>query len=96
MAKFHLTPLALSSMQLIGEYTESQWGIAQRNKYLKELDNTFHELANSPKLGKLRNEIKQGMRSYQQGKHVIFYMVEPEQIVVLNILHESMLPELRF
>ena len=71
-------------------------GIAQRNKYLKELDNAFHELADSPKLGKLRSEIKQGMRSYQQGKHVIFYMVEPEQIVVLNILHENMLPELRF
>ncbi len=96
MAKFYLTPLALSSMQLIGEYTEGKWGVVQRNKYLKELDNAFHELANSPKLGKLRSEIKQGMRSYQQGKHVIFYMVEPGQIVVLNILHENMLPELRF
>lgn len=96
MAKFYLTPLALSSMQLIGEYTEGKWGVVQRNKYLKELDNAFRELANSPKLGKMRNEIKNGMRSYHQGKHIIFYMVEPEQIVVLNILHENMLPELRF
>lgn len=96
MAKFHLTPLALSSMQSIGEYTKSQWGVEQRNKYLKELDNAFYELANSPNLGKSRSEIKQGMRSYQRGKHIIFYMVEPKQIVVLNILHKSMLPELRF
>lgn len=71
-------------------------GCSATNKYLKDLDNTFHELAYSPKLGKLRSEIKDTMLSYQQGKHVIFYIIEPEQIVILNILHESMLPGLRF
>ena len=32
------------------------------------------------------------MSRFEVGKHVIFYMLEPEEIVIVRILHQQMLP----
>ena len=68
MPGFRLTRQALLSLQAIGRYTENNWGKAQRDIYLKNLDMRFYDLARFPEKGKQRNEISSGLLSFSEGK----------------------------
>jgi toxin ParE1/3/4 len=94
MPRFRLTPPALASLKSIGRYTGRMWGKTQRDKYLRALDRRFHELAKSPGKGRSRDELWKGLRSYREGKHVIFYFAERKEIIIADILHERMEPSL--
>lgn len=60
---FRLSDAAFARLAFIAEYTEENWGKTQRDKYLDALDRRFTELARSPRQGRLRKEITQGLRS---------------------------------
>ena len=42
MKLFALTRKAQDDLRNIALYTEDQWGVAQRNIYIKKFDDTFH------------------------------------------------------
>jgi len=86
---FKLTPSSKSDLLEIARYTESQWGIEQRNKYLRKLDECFRLLAGNPHLGKDRSEIGSGYRSMVEGSHVIFYTIKESHIEIISIPHAS-------
>ena len=70
-AIFRVTSRAEEDLINIGLYTTQQWGIKQRDKYLRELDSRFRWLADNPKLGKGRPDIEEGYYCYLQGSHLI-------------------------
>lgn len=91
MKLFRLTRRAKSDLLSIGHYTQKEWGIAQRNQYLKEIDQRFYQIAETPEIGMECDEILAGYRKLSQGKHVIFYkMQSSNQILIVRILHQSM------
>lgn len=94
MPLFHLTHAAKASLRSIGRYTEAKWGKTQRNTYLYALDNCFHTIAQFPMKGRARDELFASLRSYHEGKHVIFYLPHREDIIIVDILHERMDPSL--
>jgi toxin ParE1/3/4 len=94
MANFHLTPAALRSLTEIGRYTEINYGIKQRDKYLGAIDQKFHYLSKNPTAGRIRDEVKPGIRSLHEGRHVIFYLQKGKRIIIVDILHERMDPAL--
>ena len=51
MAKYRITRRAEDDLKNIGRYTQQHWGKAQRNVYLKNLENRFNWLAESPSYG---------------------------------------------
>jgi len=89
MPKFELSPEAENDFEYIGRTTQEKWGVKQRNKYLNEMDNRFQWLADNPKLGLNRDEIKKGYLSYFQGKHTIFYRETMAGIEIIGISHQS-------
>lgn len=89
MKSFHLSEIASARLFEIGEYTELQWGIPQRNKYLDALDARFVFLANSPYKGRPRDDLEFGLRCFPEGKHVIYYFVQENGIFIADILHQS-------
>lgn len=91
---FILTPNAKITMREIGRYTQKQWGRAQRVKYLAMIDRRFVALAEDPAMGRQRTDIGRNVRSYSEGRHVIFYRVEKRGIVILDILHDAMDPSI--
>lgn len=92
---YRLTPKAEASFEAVGEYTEENRGVVQRNKYLDALVDRFSELAQAPNLGRRREQLQPGLRSYHEGHHIIFYKGESHgDIVIIDILHESMEPAL--
>ena len=92
MARFRLTPTALASLSAIALYTEANWGVKQRNAYLTALDNRFHDLAKSPGIGRPRDELSAGLRSFHHAKHVIFYLSQNGIVTIVDILHDRMEP----
>jgi toxin ParE1/3/4 len=92
MSRFRLTPAARQRLKIIGRDTQKVWGLAQRNKYLAELDKGFHDLAIRPDKGRARFEVSADLFSFHLNSHVIFYYIRPAHIEIVDILHERMEP----
>ncbi len=69
---------------------QETWGRLQRNKYLAELDKSFHRLAEEPELGRSCDEIRKGYRKISEGRHVLFYRSVKKGIEIVRVLHGSM------
>ena len=91
MKPFDLTRKARADLRAIAIFTEEQWGVEQRNVYIKQFDDTFHMLAASPLVGKNCDEVMPGYRKFPQGSHVVFYKEGSNCVIeVIRILHKSM------
>lgn len=56
---------------------------------LVELHRTFRLLAETPEMGRVRDEVIPGIRSFPKGRHVIFYRVRGETLEIVRVLHGS-------
>jgi len=88
MASYRLRALARDDLEAIWDYTVEQWGIKQAERYLDILFGCFDDLAANPQLGRPRDDVKPGYRSFPQGRHVVFYVIEPSGIEIIGIVHQ--------
>lgn len=93
MAKFRLSRGAEGDLLSIGEFTIREWGIAQAERYIGELERCCQILADNPGLGRSCDYICPGLRRHEHGEHVLLYRSEPKGILVSRMLHQRMLPE---
>ena len=93
MASFRFSRLAESDLLSIGEYTMQTWGPEQAARYLDSLEVCCQRLSDEPSLGRKCEAVSPGLRSKNQGKHVIFFRCDEDGILVSRILHQRMLPE---
>ncbi len=97
MPSFKLSAKAKIDLKKIAVFTEKRWGRIQRNAYLLQFDQCFHQLADNSTMGTTCNHIKAGYRQSPQGSHLIFYRVGNKDIVeIIRIMHKNMLPKLHF
>lgn len=89
-ALYRVTPRAKADLINIARYTEASWGLAQRNLYLKQLEQRFAWLAVNPHPGKARPEIADGFYSFPQGQHIISYLISDRCIDVIGVPHREM------
>jgi len=87
---FRLTNAAKNDLVGIAKFTQQRWGVDQRNKYLTQLDDTFHRLADTPQLGKSCDYIKPGYRKFPVASHVIYYRTSSNRIEIIRVLHKRM------
>src|SRR3546814_5179584 len=77
--RFKRTGTLVSSTSLfrflrsIARFTQSRWGLRQRNVYLREVDLVFRSLAKNPLMGRACDEVREGYRKLPHGAHVIYY-----------------------
>jgi toxin ParE1/3/4 len=90
MKRYILSPEAKTDIVNIRKYTIQKWGKAQADKYTLELRERMRWLADNPILGRARDEIKEGYRSFKEGSHVIFYRVAEGTIEIIGIPHQNM------
>lgn len=88
-ATYALRQLAVADLEAIWVYTVEQWGVEQAERYLNGLFACFDDLARHPQVGRRRDDVKAGYRSFPQGRHVVFYVVVPAGIEVIGIVHQS-------
>ena len=91
MAKYHLTNKAVNDLAEIWNYTFENWSENQADKYYHLLVDSFNDIANKPKIGRVYNGIIPNLKGFQVGKHIVFYReIDKKEIEIIRILHERM------
>lgn len=57
--------------------------------WIDKLDAQFTLLATQPLMGKAREELAAGLRSFPYGRYVIFYLPDTNGIHVVRVLHSA-------
>jgi len=68
------------------------WGSAQTRRYSQGLKDTFQLLADNPSLGRTCDSIHRGLRRFEHGKHVVFYVCQADGVLIARVLHQQMVP----
>jgi toxin ParE1/3/4 len=87
---YRLTPRALRDLDHIADYSLVRWGEVQTETYLSDLAKRFEWLSKNPRAGRPRDEIGAGYRSYRQGSHLIFYIIDNGLIAIIGVPHGPM------
>lgn len=78
----------------IASFTIERWGDAQCEKYLADLEIRFNTIARAPERGRKCDDVSPGLMKQPEGRHVVFYRVRSDRVVIVRVLHDSMDPEL--
>ena len=62
-------------------------GIRSADQLLKRLEASFGRLLGHPKIGRLRPELGNEIRSVAVGNYVIFYRAAPGAVEIIRVLH---------
>ena len=88
MAVFYeLSAAADQDIQDIYDYAAQEYGEDQAESYTLELEVFLDELVRSPEMGRRRDDIRSGLKSFPKGHHIVFYRILPERIRIVRILH---------
>jgi toxin ParE1/3/4 len=87
------TQAAIAHLQNIARYTEETWGEQQRESYLERLFAGLEQIRTSPTIGRMRDDIRLGLRSRRIEHHIVYYVVKKKVIFVAAVLHERMEPK---
>ena len=91
MRTFTLTKKAKADLKSIATYTQRKWGKDQRKTYVRQLDDAFHMLSETPELDNKCDFIKQGYRKFPVSSHILFYhSISQFKIEFVRILHKRM------
>lgn len=85
--RFVLSLEADQDLEDIFDYTFDEFGLDQAIKYVSEFEDFFNLLIHNPDIGKHRDEIKEGLRSFPKASHIIFYRVLIDHVRIVRILH---------
>lgn len=89
-----LSHLAEADLREIWIFSYDRWGEAQADRYLDDLERALRACEDDPEGGRARDEVRGGYWSRLAQKHVIFYTIAQNEILVQRILHTSMDPDL--
>jgi len=87
---YRLSPLAEEDLFKIISTTIESWGSAQAKIYAQTMEVALLKLAQYPDLGKERNNVHNGARSFPIEKHIVFYQASEKGIDIARILHQRM------
>ncbi|NOQ41214.1 MAG: type II toxin-antitoxin system RelE/ParE family toxin [Desulfuromusa sp.] len=90
MKQVILSPKAKSDLSDIWDYTLSEWGIDQTEKYLRELWAMMQKQVIDPSTSVDISDVRKGYRKIRSGSHVIFFKLTGEGIDVVRILQQRM------
>ncbi len=91
MGAYSFTHKAIEDLSEIYEYTYEFWSEKQADKYYNELIYCCQMLSENPRMGKIYNEIQDGIHGFLSNKHIIFYRVRNlNEIEVIRILGAEM------
>ena len=88
--KYKLLPEAEKDLENIWHYTVQKWGVEQALLYIDQLDGAFQLLADTPLLSREYKEFNPPVHIHHHEKHLIVYLVEQTQILIVRVLHETM------
>jgi len=94
MTGYRLTPAAQRDLSSIWDYTAERWDVDQAETYIGEIRAAVERVAEDPRRGRTRDEVREDYSSYSIVSHVLFYRVNDaaEIVDIIRILHQRMDP----
>src|SRR5690242_18992607 len=90
----HLSEQSLRDLLHVADYTLDRWGEIQHSTYLELSDSALGRLGEFPEVGRQRDELGDGVRSFACGRHIIYYLASDQAILVARIQHHAAEPVL--
>ena len=87
---YKLTPEAENDLIEIYVYGFQKFGESQAEKYFSELEDCFQLLSETPLISRECEEFSPPVRIHHHGRHLVIYMIQDGQILIVRILHDSM------
>lgn len=81
-------PRAANDLLDIWDYIAED-NVARADAFIDDVEARFRILAEQPLLGRRREELAPGLRSFPLGRYIIFYKVLPDGIEIVRVLHGS-------
>ena len=81
-------PVAENDLFEIWDYIADD-SAARASAFVREIHQKFSTLASNPGLGRIRDDLAEGLRSFPIGRYVIFYRGIAEGIEIVRVLHGS-------
>ena len=88
MSRVVRRPRAAEDIEEIWDYIAGD-NLHAADRWLDQLDRQFQLLAEHPLLGRAREELAAGIRSFPFGRYVIFYSQVDGGIDVVRVLHSA-------
>ena len=88
MSLYRLSKEAEQDLEDLWVYLAERNGIAGDRQVAKLLDR-FPMLAQFPTMGVSRDRLLEGLRSFPVKPYIIFYILIPDGIEILRIIHQS-------
>jgi toxin ParE1/3/4 len=88
MNQYKLSPKAEQDLDEIWLYLSEQDEISA-DRQIAQILNKFPMLAQYPDMGRSRDEIQIGLRSFPCKPYVIFYTKTPNAIKIVRIMHQA-------
>ncbi len=85
-----LSPRAKLDLGAIWDYTLSQWGVDQAEKYVRGLWSAMEQAASESAKSVDIGDVRKGYRKVRYGSHVIFLKITAAGVDVVRILHKRM------
>lgn len=89
LGNYKLSLEAERDLEDIFDYTVREFGIDQAITFVSDFEGVFMNLVVNPELGRKRNEIRIGLRSFAKENYTIFYRISKSHIHIVRILHGS-------
>jgi len=85
-----LAPQASAELSNIWAYIARESGNAAiADRVIDALTERFNLLAQYPRMGRTRNDLRPGLRSFPVGPYVIVYIIDGEDVQILHVLRGS-------
>jgi toxin ParE1/3/4 len=90
MANYRLSPRARHDLETIWQYSFEQWGLEQANRYIDKIIAKFEAIAVGPLLLPACDHIRSGYRRGLVERHMIYFRVDMQTIIIMRVLHSQM------
>jgi toxin ParE1/3/4 len=90
VSSFGLSPRARRDLDEIWRETVDRWGVAQAERYVRQIQASIELVAENPSIARTCDEIRAGYRRFPSGSHMLFLRLGPEGIEIVRILHGRM------
>jgi toxin ParE1/3/4 len=86
MARVTRRPQAVADIFEIWDYIAED-SVSAADRWVDKLDETLGVWATQPMMGRARDELAPGVRSFAFGKYIVFFSSLPDGIDLVRVLH---------
>jgi len=88
MSRVEVSERARADLGEIWEYIATD-NVSAADKYLAEIDDGCRALAESPRMGRARDDIAPGFRYFPVGNHLILYCILDDGVGIVRVVHAA-------